>query len=61
MKKVLFWITFPLTIFIFILSTILEGFGSRCVEFCHLWEKWCYGVPEGMKYIGGGWYKGIDE
>lgn len=61
MKKVLFWLLFPLTCLFFILGTIMEGFGERLVEFCHLWEKWCCGVPEGMEYIGGVWYKGVDS
>lgn len=61
MKKVLFWVLFPLTCLIFLLGVITEGFGERLTEFCHLWEKWCYGTPRGMKYIGGGWYKGVDN
>lgn len=61
MKKILFWLLLPLTACVYILFGCLEWISSSIMEGCHLLEKWCFGVPEGMRYIGGGWYSSWKE
>lgn len=61
MKKILFWLLLPVTYCAYVLFVCLEAVSYSIVEGCYLLEKWCFGVPDGMRYIGSGRYSSWSE
>lgn len=59
-KKILYWVTSPISFLAFVLFTILEGLSERCNYFLHMWEAWCFDYHESWEYLGDGIWKGKD-
>jgi len=54
MKKILFWITTPITFPLVIVFAILQGITEWMQEGLHWWEAWCFDLHKNHRYLGGG-------